>query len=171
MRGAEPKARKTVCYLFPGNTPALPVSASAEKLLDGLILIGAVRFQILTKYRSGLLLRPFRNWLSGAQLIEQSLGLLEIVEPLREPLVDRSELFAGLLYLALVAPEPRHAHRSAQFPGCEGRPSSLPKFLLNLYRDLIQPSLGSVRPLLVAPDVCLDCGSYWIMPPSAHLAE
>jgi hypothetical protein len=27
--------------------------------------------------------------------------------------------------------------------------------LLNLYRDLIQPSLGSVCPLLVMPHVCL----------------
>ena len=31
--------------------------------------------------------------------------------------IDRSEKFAGLLPLALVAPEPRQAHRGAQFPG------------------------------------------------------
>ena len=36
---------------------------------------------------------------------------------LREPAVDRSEKLAGLLPLALIAPEPRHAHRRAQFPG------------------------------------------------------
>jgi len=29
------------------------------------------------------------------------------------------------------------------------------EFLLNLYRDLMQPSLGSIRPLLVVPGVCL----------------
>jgi hypothetical protein len=26
-------------------------------------------------------------------------------------------LFAGLIALALIAPEPRHAHRGAEFPG------------------------------------------------------
>src|SRR5262249_59337519 len=39
------------------------------------------------------------------------------VEALREPAVDGSEQFASLLRLTLVAPEPRHAHRSAEFPG------------------------------------------------------
>ena len=29
------------------------------------------------------------------------------------------------------------------------------EFLLNLYRDLIQPSLGPIRPLLVMPGFCL----------------
>jgi hypothetical protein len=44
---------------------------------------------------------------SGAQLVEQRLGLLQIqrIEPLREPAVDRSQQFASLLRLALVAPE------------------------------------------------------------------
>src|SRR5262245_25895618 len=37
--------------------------------------------------------------------------------------VDRSEKIAGLIPLALIAPEPRHAHRRAQFPGlCLLRP-------------------------------------------------
>ena len=60
-----------------------------------------------------------RNWLSGVQLIEQRAGLLRIerVETLGEPAVDRRQQFARLLHLALVAPEPRHAHRRAQFPG------------------------------------------------------
>ena len=53
------------------------------------------------------------------QLVEQSLGLLQIerVEALGEPAVDRSEKIAGLIALALIALEPRHAHRRAQFPG------------------------------------------------------
>ena len=53
------------------------------------------------------------------QLLEQRLRLLQIVrvEPFGEPAVDRSEQFAGLLRLALVTPEARHAHRGAEFPG------------------------------------------------------
>jgi enoyl-CoA hydratase/carnithine racemase len=52
------------------------------------------------------------------QLVEQSLGLLEIarVEAFGEPVVDRREKIAGLIALALTAPETRHAHRRAQFP-------------------------------------------------------
>jgi hypothetical protein len=34
-----------------------------------------------------------------------------------KPSVDRSEKLASLLPLALIAPEPRHAHRGAEFPG------------------------------------------------------
>jgi len=57
--------------------------------------------------------------LSGVQLIEQDLRLLEIerVEAFGELILDQSEEFAGRSPLALVAPEPRHAHRRAQFPG------------------------------------------------------
>ena len=52
------------------------------------------------------------------QLVEQRLRLFQIerVEAFGEPAVDRSEQFAGLLRLPLIAPEPRHAHRGAQFP-------------------------------------------------------
>ena len=51
--------------------------------------------------------RPFRNSLSGVQFLEQDLGLLQIerVEPFSEPAVGRSQQFARLLRLALVAPE------------------------------------------------------------------
>ena len=44
--------------------------------------------------------------------MEQSLGLFQIeyVEAFGEPAVDRSEQFASLLHLALVAPEAREAH-------------------------------------------------------------
>src|SRR5271169_3683600 len=53
------------------------------------------------------------------QLLQQCLRLLQIkrVEALGEPAVDRSEQIAGLISLALIAPEPRHAHRGAEFPG------------------------------------------------------
>ena len=53
------------------------------------------------------------------QLLQQRLSLLQIerVEALGEPAVDRGEQIAGLPALALLAPEPRHAHRGAEFPG------------------------------------------------------
>src|SRR5260370_29290240 len=51
--------------------------------------------------------------------VEQRLRVLEVarVEPLGKPPVDRSEQFASLLRLALVAPEPCKARSSAEFPG------------------------------------------------------
>jgi hypothetical protein len=39
------------------------------------------------------------------------------VKPFGEPPLNRSKQFARWLRLTLVAPEPRHAHRGAQFPG------------------------------------------------------
>ncbi len=33
---------------------------------------------------------------------------------------------------------------------------SAKEILLNLYRDLVQPPLGPVRPVLVMPNVCLE---------------
>jgi hypothetical protein len=59
-----------------------------------------------------------QSWLAGGmttrryssgQLVEQHLRLFQIerVEAFGEPAVDRSEKLAGLLLLALVAPEPR----------------------------------------------------------------
>jgi hypothetical protein len=47
------------------------------------------------------------------------LGLFQIarVEPFGEPAINRSEQFASLLCLPLVAPKPRHAHCRAEFPG------------------------------------------------------
>jgi hypothetical protein len=55
--------------------------------------------------------------LSSCQLIEQHLRLLQIerIKALGKPAVDRSEKLASLLRLALVAPEPRHAHCGAEF--------------------------------------------------------
>ena len=52
---------------------------------------------------------------SGIQLIEQRLRFLQIecIEALGEPAVDRSEEIAGLIPLALIAPEPREAHCGA----------------------------------------------------------
>jgi hypothetical protein len=58
-------------------------------------------------------------WASTRQLVEQRLRLFQIarVEPLRKPPVNRSQQFACLLHLALVAPEACHAHGRAEFPG------------------------------------------------------
>ena len=63
-------------------------------------------------------LRALQNSLSGVQLIKQRLRLFQIerVEAFGKPSVDRSKKLAGLIPLALIAPEPRHAHRRAQFP-------------------------------------------------------
>src|SRR5271155_4477312 len=63
--------------------------------------------------------RQFRNWLSGMQLIQQRLRLLQIerVEAFGEPAVDRSEQFTSLLPFPLITPQPRRARRRAQFPG------------------------------------------------------
>jgi hypothetical protein len=48
-----------------------------------------------------------RNSVSGAQPVEERLGLLQIarVEAFGEPAVDRSEKLACLIPLALIAPE------------------------------------------------------------------
>ena len=53
------------------------------------------------------------------QLVEQRLRLLQIarVEAFREPAINRSQQFARLLHLALVAPEAGEAHGGAEFPG------------------------------------------------------
>ena len=51
------------------------------------------------------------------KFVEQRLGLLQIgrIEALGEPAKDWGEQIASLTTLALIAPEPRHAHRRAQF--------------------------------------------------------
>ena len=56
---------------------------------------------------------------SRRQLLQQRLRLFQIarVEPLSEPAVNRSQQFASLLRLALVAPEACEAHCGAKFPG------------------------------------------------------
>src|SRR6476661_2504248 len=52
------------------------------------------------------------------QLVQQRLRLLQIerVEAFRKPAVNRSEQFASLLRLAMVAPEARHTHCGTEFP-------------------------------------------------------
>jgi hypothetical protein len=52
------------------------------------------------------------------QLGEKHFGFFQIerIEAFGEPVVDRREQFASLLPLTLVAPEPREAHCSAEFP-------------------------------------------------------
>jgi hypothetical protein len=53
------------------------------------------------------------------ECVKQSLRLLQIarIEAFLKPAVDRSEKLASLLPFTLIAPEPRHAHCRAQFPG------------------------------------------------------
>jgi hypothetical protein len=52
---------------------------------------------------------------SGRQLVEERLRLFQIarVKPLSEPPVNRSEQFASLLHLALIAPQLREARRGS----------------------------------------------------------
>ena len=59
---------------------------------------------------------------SCRQLVEQCLRLLQIarVKSFGEPAVDRSEKFASLLPLALIAPEPREAHGGTSILGGRG---------------------------------------------------
>src|SRR6478672_2014149 len=63
--------------------------------------------------------------LSLLQLVKQRLGLLQIarVKSYCEPPVDRSEKLASVILLALVAPEPRHAHRGARLQEAPARAS------------------------------------------------
>jgi hypothetical protein len=68
------------------------------------------------------LLQPVENWCRRAscrQLVEQRLGLFQVerIKAFGEPAVDRREKLASLPPLALIAPEPRHAHRGTQFQG------------------------------------------------------
>jgi hypothetical protein len=53
--------------------------------------------------------------LSGVQLIEQGLGLLQVavIEAFGEPAVERSKKIAGLIPPALIAPQPRAAKNFA----------------------------------------------------------
>ena len=53
------------------------------------------------------------------QFLQQRLRVLQIerLEALRKPTINRSQQFARLPHLALVAPETREAHGGAQFPG------------------------------------------------------
>ena len=53
------------------------------------------------------------------QFGQQRLCLVQIarIKPFGEPAVDRSEQIAGLISVPLIAPEPRHAHCGAEFPG------------------------------------------------------
>ena len=57
--------------------------------------------------------------MSGVQLVEQRLRLFQIarIEPLRKPPINRSQQFARLLRLALVAPEAGEANGGAEFSG------------------------------------------------------
>ena len=62
------------------------------------------------------------------------------VEPLSEPAVDRTEQFARLLHLALVAPETREARSRAE----------LPKLCLLLPGDLLKAQAYFERALAIA---------------------
>ena len=65
-----------------------------------------------------IMIEPKYSKSGPAIFIQQHLRLLQIarVEPLRKPPVNRSEQFASLLRLALVAPEARKAYCGAEFP-------------------------------------------------------
>ncbi len=56
---------------------------------------------------------------SITEVSEQCLGLLQIfrIKPFGEPIVDRSEEFAGFGLFALLLPQPGQARGGAQLPG------------------------------------------------------
>ncbi len=84
-----------------------------------LLLLHAMTSRELWIFRSleAVSKEAVRSSLSGVQLGEQRLGLLQIerVETFGEPAIDRSEKRAGRIPFALIAPQPRDANR-AQFP-------------------------------------------------------
>ena len=84
------------------------VEVNAKVVLGKPIIRGTSRYP--ARARSGA---------SRCQLVEQRLGVLQIerIEAFGEPAIDRSEQFTGFIPLALIAPEPRHAHRRAQLQG------------------------------------------------------
>jgi hypothetical protein len=97
--------------------------------------------------------------MSGVQIIKQRLRLLQVerVEAFGKPAVHRSEQFACLIPLALIAPEPRHAHRRAKFKGIIGRAQQLLRHTFDGERSVSgklfanRPSLhifGRISPLL-----------------------
>src|SRR6267142_2885580 len=61
--------------------------------------------------------RPFRNRLSGVQLLQQRLGLpqVERIKSFGEPAVDRRKKITGFAAPVLFAPEARQADRCPQF--------------------------------------------------------
>ena len=77
------------------------------------MFVGAWTFQRIDGPRAYRLSRSHR------QLLQQRLRFLQIerVETFREPPVNRSQQFARLLHLALVAPKACEAHGGAEFPG------------------------------------------------------
>ena len=81
-------------------------------------MVAQLRFARTTELAAGAK-RPFRNWLSGVQLIEQSLGLFQIgrVETLGEPAIDWRQKLACFDPPALSAPQPREARRGTQLIG------------------------------------------------------
>ena len=124
----------TLLVLVPQQ--ALVVSAQEESETKGrngrgfslLLAIGACD----TATRMGyLLFLPFLLHAKGGNEATIGIGLALIftggalgrflqiarIEPFSEPTVHGSKQFAGLLWLPLVAPESRHAHCGAKFPG------------------------------------------------------
>ena len=57
------------------------------------------------------------EWDEALRCIGEVMTAVERIEALREPAVKRREKTASLIPLSLIAPEPRHAHGSAEFPG------------------------------------------------------
>ena len=98
----------------PLHRSAACFGAPLHRVLRRLRGIVAGRRPALEVAYSGSSNEPLRR-----QLLKQRLCLLQVarVEPFGEPAVHRSEQFASLLRLALVAPEACEAHGGAEFPG------------------------------------------------------
>jgi hypothetical protein len=103
----------TLLPLRMGADVSQPNARSASKSIRRIVL-GKPIIRGTSRYRARA-----RSRASIRQLVEQRLGVLQIerVEAFGEPAIDRSEQFANLLRLPLIAPEPRHTHRRAQLQG------------------------------------------------------
>jgi len=83
---------------------------------------------------------------TAGQLIEQRLRFLQIagVEPLREPPVNRSQQFAGLLHLALRPSEAWVAPVAGEKRGGSTNIANLTELLRGVSRRAITVACGSV---------------------------
>jgi hypothetical protein len=103
--------------LFPVKRDHIGTNSGAQRASFGGLKLLASRLETARRLEFGISndLSSEVRWASIRQLLQQRLRLLQVprVEALREPPVNRSQQFARLLHLALVAPEAREAHGGA----------------------------------------------------------
>src|SRR5262249_39229070 len=88
-------------------------SISSWRPISGVVIVRSA------SNRLSAVLAPSTCQAGTLELLQQRLGLLQVerVEAFAEPAVDRREKIASCISLTLIAPELRHAHCGAEFPG------------------------------------------------------